>query len=683
MKLTVLNILSFWVDDFIKFAIGKKLTSMKFLTHNILKHFLFSFLMFIGFSMSLKAQVLKSDSLVFSIDDTPVYKSEFLRQYRKNNQSSISNEKLSIADYADLYLKFKLKVQAAKNQGLDTMPEFVNEYKNYRKQLADKYISNGKVTDDMVKETYHRMVNEVNVSHILIDFKPDAKPEDTLKAYNASIDILKMIDEGESFENLAVKFSKDPSVKNNKGNLGWFKFNKMAYPFETAAYKLDINEVSEPVRTKYGYHIILKNDERPSRGKLKVAHIMKSIKSKDSTYNAENEIQKIYQKLQDDESFENLAKQFSDHKPTASSGGLMSPFGVGQINSAKFEEVAFSLDAENAISKPFKTQFGWHIVKYIDEIPVKPLDDIKKDIIREIKTTKRSARLIENIKVDLMTKYEVETNYEVLSTLIDRIDESLLKSKWNYEPQESDNQTWILKIDNKAFMLDEFLNYIQKQQRLLKPKDIEGKVNAALDKFTYAKLIKSHNLNLENASPEFAAEIKTYFEGLLLFEIMENKIWKPTQEDSLALQKYFKDHPDKFMSEISIDGVLASSSAKKSIKKIKKDIDEDSIEVLRENYPEVIFKTLNQTEIQSSDLPQEIKLEINKPKIYEHNGQFLCLYITEIYPKKPLEFNIAKGKVINLLQKQREQDWIADLMLKHDIFINTDLINKLQQKFEN
>ena len=138
-----------------------------------------------------------------------------------------------------------------------------------------------------------------------------------MEAYNTAIDILKKIDKGESFEELAVKYSKDPSAKENKGNIGWFKVNKMVYPFETTAYQLDINEVSEPVRTQFGYHIIMKNDERPSRGKMKVAHIMKSLKSQDSTYNAENEINKIYKKLQGGESFEDLAKQFSDHKSSA------------------------------------------------------------------------------------------------------------------------------------------------------------------------------------------------------------------------------------------------------------------------------------------------------------------------------------------------------------------------------
>ena len=171
--------------------------------------------------------------------------------------------------------------------------------------------------------------------------------------------------------------------------------------------------------------------------------------------------------------------------------------------------------------------------------------------------------------------------------------------------------------------------------------------------------------------------------GLLLFDIMERKIWKPTQEDSVALKKYYKENPDKFMSKTSIDGILSTSSTKKEIKKIKRDIDEDSLSDLRKKYPKAIFKDLNQTEIQDSALPKEINLVIDKPKIYEHNNQYLCLYITKIYPKEKLEFKNVKGQVINLLQQEREEDWIANLKLEYDIFINSELIEKLKEQFEN
>lgn len=619
-----------------------------------------------------------SDSIVFSIDDIKIYNSEFIKQYNRNSQSSFQDDSLSLEDYAEMYLRFKLKVVYAKEKGLDTMPEFLNEFERYRKQLADKYISNGKVTEKLVNETYHRMTNEVNASHILISLKPNHTPEDTLKAYNTAIDILKKIESGESFDVLAKKYSDDPSAKQNKGDLGWFKAYRMVYPFESEAYNLEINEVSHPVRTKFGYHLIKKNDQRPSRGKLEVAHIMKGLKSKDSSYNAETEIQKLNQRLENGERFENLAKQFSDHKPTASNGGNLAPFSIGQLNSPKFEEIAFSLNKKNTLSKPFKTKFGWHIVKYIDETPVKPLKEIKTEIVRKIKTSDRSKKLIENIKKDLMNQYEVEINYEMLSTLETRFNDSILRYKWRYKINKEDESQWILNVDKNEYSLKEFLEYIEKNQRSFKATSINQKINDAIDKFTYAKLISVHNQNLENVSPEFAGEVKTYFEGLLLFDIMEQNIWEPTKKDTLAQKEYYKNNQEHFVSSTKINAIMASSSSKREAKKIKKVINDKPINVLRKEFPDAIFRTLENTEINNSILPENLELETDKQNLYHYNNQYTCLHINEIIPAKTLKFDEVRGRVISELQKQKEDKWIAQLKEKYDININYDLIQSLR-----
>lgn len=648
-----------------------------------LKSKLFIVILVLNSLTIISAQNKSSDSIIFSIDDEVVYKSEFLSQYEKNNNSNYQNDSLSLSDYAELYLKFKLKVKAAKDKGFDTLPKFVKEYESYRKQLADKHISNGKVTDEMVQDIYHRMTNEVNASHILLNLEEDAAPADTLETYNTAIDLLKKIDEGENFQELAMKYSKDPSARMNKGSLGWFKAYKMVYPFETAAYALEVGEVSHPVRTQFGYHLIKKNDERPSKGKLIVAHIMKNLKSQDSTYNAEKEINQIYQKVKDGEDFSDLAKQFSDHNPTASNGGKLSPFSVGDINSQEFGNVAFSLDKNDSISKPFKTQFGWHIVKYIDNIPVEPLDKIKPEVIKRIKTSDRSKRLIKNIKKDLMQKYDASINYEVLSLLENRIDESILKFKWTYDENENDKNEWILKIDEHEFMLDEFLEYIKNQQRSLDGKSISDKINTAIDKFSYAKLIQVHNQNLEKVSPDFSAEIKTYYEGLLLFEIMETQIWKPVQEDSLALKEYYEVNRNDFITKPKIDAILASSKSKKVAKKIKKELKQGQIDVLKQNYPLAIFQTLNDIEIDDTALPKNIILQEDYTKIYNHNGQFICLYIKKVYPSENKKFEEVRGEIINTLQKNKENNWINQLKNKYDIYLNTDLIENLKTNLEN
>ena len=635
------------------------------------------FLLIILTCTTVFAQSNTSDSLVFSVEDLKVYTSEFLTQYKKSNTSSFESEDLSIDEYAEMYIDFKLKVKAAKDLGLDTMPEFMNEYGNYRKQLADKFISNGDVTEQMVKETYQSMITEVNVSHILVEVGPNATPEDTLTAYNKSIDIIKEIQSGKDFEELALKYSDDMSVQQNKGNMGWFKAFKMVYPFERAAYELDANELSQPVRSQFGYHIIRKNDERPSRGKITVAHIMKQHKPNDSTNSVKDEIFKINTKLKNGEAFEDLAKQFSDHKPTANNGGQLAPFEIGQLNSVIFEEQAFKLNAENQLSEPFKTKFGWHIVKYIDEEPVGDYESLKNDIVKKIKTSDRSKRLIENIKQDLMEQYDVKTNYEVLSGLEERIDSTLLRFKYKYEPLDNDDSTWVLKIEDTTFFLTEFLRELQQSQRSLREYSISARVNEAFDKFLYAKLISIHNKNLEKVSPEFASEIRTYYEGLLMFEVMQKEVWKKTQEDSLGKLEYYNANKNKFRSKKKVSGIIASTTDKKIAKQLKKDMLLDSLSVLKEQYKDVIFQELNEVEIDDNSLPENLDLALNSPGIYKYNGQILTILLTGKTDERPLEFEEVKGEVISELQSIREEEWLQELRNTYDIEINHNLLKSL------
>lgn len=669
-----MKVLYFKIIDFTKFAfqILKALIQM----NKLISTFIL-FLVLSSFNMVF-SQGNKSDSLVFSIDDVDVFKSEFVRQYKKSNSTSIDNETLSIDEYAEMYLNFKLKVQAAKDMGYDTLPKFLNEYNNYRKQLADKFISNGEVTEKMIKETYYKIKNEINVDHILIGIKADATPNDTIKAYNKAIDIIKEVQAEKDFTELAKKYSDDPSVRQNNGNMGWFKAFKMVYPFEKAAYQLEINEVSQPVRTQFGYHIIKKNDERLSRGTITVAHIMKYSRNKDSTYNAEEEITKIYQKILNGDSFEDLAKQFSDHKQTANQGGKLSPFSIGQLNSSVFEEEAFKLDSNNRISKPFETQFGWHIVKFVEDEPVKDYEALKSDIIKKIKTSDRSKKLIENIKADLMKRYEVTVDYELLSSLEKRVDSTLMAFKWKYEPLDKDAENWILKVDDRLFYAKEFLELINKSQRSLKSASLADKLNEALDSFTYAKLIQVHNKNLETVSPEFAQEIRTYYEGLLMFDVMQNYIWKPTQEDSLGQIEFYNDNKAEFKSKTKVTALVANTDNKREAKKLKKLIGIESLSALKESFPDVIFQELEFTEVDNPSLPKKLDLAINSPKVYKNNNQYMAIVLTDIQKERVLELDEVRGNVISKLQSKKEEEWLDALKEKYEIYMNKPLLEALK-----
>ena len=220
----------------------------------------------------LKAQDIDQEILM-TIHDREVTVGEFERIYKKNN-SNTALEQQTVEEYLELFINFKLKVIEAEEMGLDTTQKFLREFNGYRKQLAKPYLSDQEEVDILVKEAFERSQTEIHANHILIRLNEFAGPEDTATAYTKAMEIRDRWIAGEEFNILAKTYSDDPSAKDNGGDLGWFSTFRMVYPFETGCYNTPEGQVSSPVRSRFGYHLIYVVETRPARGQVQVAHIM-------------------------------------------------------------------------------------------------------------------------------------------------------------------------------------------------------------------------------------------------------------------------------------------------------------------------------------------------------------------------------------------------------------------------
>lgn len=135
------------------------------------------------------------------------------------------------------------------------------------------------------------------------------------------------------------------------------------------AYNTKVGEVSMPVRTRFGYHIIKVDDKRPNQGEILASHIMvkfpKDAGEKEKA-NLKTKIDELYAKVKAGEKFEDVARQFSDDKQSAEKGGQLQWFGSSRMP-IEFEKAAFALKANGDYSEPFTTNYGWHIVKRVDK----------------------------------------------------------------------------------------------------------------------------------------------------------------------------------------------------------------------------------------------------------------------------------------------------------------------------
>ncbi|MBC7439795.1 MAG: peptidylprolyl isomerase, partial [Flavobacterium sp.] len=511
-----------------------------------LKKFFFGFVLLISvvsFAQNSTKEVL------FTINDKPYYTDEFSRIYKKNLDLVKDDSQKDLNLYLELFVGYKLKVNKAYKLGLQNNAPYQNELKSYRSQLAKNYFNDTKVTQQLIEEGYNRLQKEIKASHILILVDENALPEDTLKAFKKIEEISKKALAGEKFDDLAVQYSEDPSAKDNKGDLGFFTAFKMVYPFENAAYTTPKGSVSKIIRTRFGYHILKINDIRINRGEITVAHIMiLNPKPEETGKDAKTTINDIYKKIQQGEKFEDLAKQFSEDKSSSSKGGVLNRFGSGQLSSEEFENVAFSLDKSGDISKPFQSQFGWHIVKLIEKHPVKSLDETKSELETKIGKDDRSKKITEKLNEKLRKKYTYKRDSKQFAILSKLVTNDFYDSKWVLPENSKTYTTPFLSINTKKIEGKAFLDFVDKQQKSgLKIKPLSKLMDVLYEKFLDEQLTAYYDENLEGEFQEFANVMEEYRDGLLLFDLMEKEIWNRAKTDTLGLKTFYDAHKMQHM----------------------------------------------------------------------------------------------------------------------------------------
>ncbi|MFP4468236.1 MAG: peptidylprolyl isomerase [Bacteroidales bacterium] len=347
--------------------------------------------------------VFAGDPVLLRIGDESITLSEFKEVYYRNNDTTQADH-AQVEEYLELYIDYRLKVKEAKSQGLDTLPGFRKELNGYRDQLVREFMATHEVTDQLVMEAWERSLYDIRASHILLRLPTDASPEDTLEVYTRIMDVYRKISEGADFSEVAGEVSEDPSARNteatanqparrgNGGDLGYFTVFDMLYPFESAAYNTPLGDVSKPVRTDLGYHLIKVTDKLPAMGEARVAHIMLMTPvdmKEEEIAEKEQQIFDIYRQLQEGADFDRLAGDYSEDRQTAGNGGEMAPFTSSRMVPG-FIEAIHQLDESGDISSPVRTDFGWHIIKLIDRSPPPPFEEAEEEIRTRLARNDRS-----------------------------------------------------------------------------------------------------------------------------------------------------------------------------------------------------------------------------------------------------------------------------------------------------
>lgn len=618
---------------------------------------------------------------LLTVDGEPILASEFLRVYNKNLDLVKDESQKDIDGYLQLFTDYQLKLKEAKRLKLDEDENYQREFLRYKKQLIKNYISENEVTDALVKEAYERSIRDVNAAHILV--RLDAESQDTLKAYNQILKLRqRALDEG--FDKVKAEMHNGKTIFIE--DLGYFSAFKMVYDFETAAFNTPVGEISMPFRTQFGYHVVKVNDKRFSRGTITAAHIMVNLNSNDSQSDPKQRINEIYKKINQGESFESIAKQFSEDKSTSGKGGELTPFKSGQLSSVIFEDQAFALKNDGDISEPFKTAYGWHIVKRINLKPVKSFEEVKTSFENKVKRDSRSKLINEAMVAKLKKQYDIVYNKEAKPYFATLLNKDFYNRAWEL-PEDFNAKDTIFTINEKPFLYEAFGNHLQITQRIYLNKEIAFPliIDKEFESFFEKSILQFREDNLEVENQEFADILKEYRDGLLLFDLMEKEVWNKASKDSTGIEVYYNDNKSNYQWADRVDIVMATSAEESYMKQIRKLMkrgkSEDEIkEALNtEDKQNVIFtKGIYNTD--DSILPSNFKAKKGVSKVYQHNEAFHVIDIQAVLPAGQKTLEEARGAVINNYQTEIETNWLNELRNRFEVKVNQEVLTAIKAK---
>jgi peptidyl-prolyl cis-trans isomerase SurA len=616
---------------------------------------------------------------LFTYGTNKVDKKEFWRAFSKNNNGA-TDEK-SIREYLDLFVRFKLKVQAAKDAKLDTLPNIQNDIAAFRAQIIDQYMRNQGSNKELVAEAIDRSASELEVAHLFVGYDNDtAKAKATIdKAYA-------QLQTGADFSATSKTFSTNEYVKSTSGYIGYVSVFSLPYDMENAIYATATGGYTKPVAGKSGYHIFKVMAKRPSAGKMKAAQILVAIPanaSQEEIAAARTKAEMIYGLAKKGDAFDKLAQTYSDDKLSFQNGGELPEFGFTKYDAA-FSKAAFGLQKNSDISTPVQTVSGFHIIKRLELNPAvvdkndpalvqEFSDKVNTDARINVAIAKQKELMLKNSKYKALPYNENELWI---------ITDTVLKAKKYAAIYKANQQKPLFQLGTKVIAVTDWLKSVKSLQTAnYSPQRVEYK--ELMKQFIFSTSEQYYKDRLETTNEEVGFQIKEFREGSMLFEIMERKIWSVAPADSAGLVTFYNRNKQKYTWQPSVNAIVfncadtavanrALAMMKKEPLKWKDHMDHLGGTALADS---------SRFELNQLPVPEGAKLTAGQytPIVTNPNdGSSSFCYILKVYDSKDQRsYDEAKGLVINDYQMDMEEKWINQLKKKYPVKVNEAVVKSM------
>jgi peptidyl-prolyl cis-trans isomerase SurA len=648
---------------------------------------IFSFLLVVcGLWSSATAQKKETDPILFHYGKNAVSKKEFLRMYTKNlNTQKPDFSEAAVREYLTLYSRFKMKVNEAEELRMDTLKSIDSELSTYKKQLAKTYLTDNEVKEKLIKEAYERLKKDVDVAHILISIPRGT--DDTVAAYRTADSLYTALTVNKAdFNTVAKNHSEDKTNADKGGRVGYFTTMQIVYPFENVAYQTPVGGISKPFKTVYGYHIIKKLGERPSRGELKVAQILietRKSSGEEGEKAAKKKADSLVAVLRKGGDFKKLVEQHSEDKYSKNSDGELPIFGVGAMT-ATFEEAAFALKKAGDISEPVKTSFGYHIIKLLNKIPLKPLDSIRSELTRRVDKDGRT----EAAKVEYLNRTKERLKYkeypEALTELVMAIkDSDLVNGKYAAKDYKKYTRP-LFEMAGTTLTQWDYAKYIEDYTKGRMYGTKESSLRSLFKNYSEKVLYDYQENSLMEQNEDYKNLLKEYRDGIMLFELTDKMVWSKSQTDTVGLKKFHTLVSSKYIWPPTVKGTLYKAKDMETVVALKvalsKNPKPSADDIAKEINTESSRLSFEKGKFEQGRFIDEIKLEPGKfsNEYRNDDGTFGLVDVDEKFDtgtEKTLAE--AKGMVVSDYQEFLEKEWIANMEMKYPVKVNEAVLKTI------
>jgi peptidyl-prolyl cis-trans isomerase SurA len=633
----------------------------------------------LGISTWASAQI--PNQVLFTLDGKPVDKDElvYLISKGKNSDSPMSGvSREEFEENLNLFINYKLKVREAESLGLDQSIEFAREFESFKETLIYPYLIKNSLEEGELRKAYSRMQEVIRASHILFQFPPNSSSEDSLIVLKMALKVRGEIENGGNINELAVQYSDDPSAKTNKGDLGYFTSLQMVQPFEDAAFNLHVGQLSDPVLSNFGYHIIQVQDRQPNPGQVRVSHILVRFNSQDPVQeeNARRKISDIYAEIQKESTiWEDIVKTFSEDPATSQRGGLLPWFGVGSMI-PEFEMAAFSLTEYGEISPPLKTQYGYHILRLEEKKPIASFDEMEETIRSKILRDSRSGMIQSQVIAIQKARYAFVENESIVAQFGEILNSTNKSTFESTLISNSLEKSPLFTLQGKTFTATDLLNFMRNQE--ISPRIKGGTFDIWYDRFVASKLAQTEEKDLEANNKEYQLLLKEYRDGILLFSLMNQEVWQKGINDSLGQAEFYRKNLTKYQWKNRVEAFLVKVLDRNQLENARKSLrgggyNNVLIQEFEANYQAntpLAFQTENGTfEYADHRVLSKINLDTTYQEI-EIEGMLYIVILGQKFPSEAKKFEESRGLIIKDYQEYLDKTLIQALKSKYPIQIN-------------